>query len=729
MNDSVRRGFSIRTKLTLVALLLLLIPLMSYIYVRDMKVFLIKGQENALSLTARAVSTVLHDRPELFARKRKSAKQDEEKPDIYVVPLANYVRLDGQLEDWGDQISQASTIKETVAGDERDKIRHMLGYRGSYLYAFLEVTDENVVYRGREFLRTDNADHIRITIKSPNLAAKRYALTAREPGTMSVYLVDKEWVYPTDGKPSNDIRAELVETDSGYVVETRVPRFLLAGNAGIQIQVVDVDNADERGIQSIISTTASNDSDEFSRILLQTPEIDNILRGLNRSDARIWVLDSEKRVRTVVGNLSSRTTHVDKPPTSYLEWAKFYYKRALDYVFKLILDQPNTNIQDLSGDTESRSDQLLELALQGQSITDRRASLDNQTVIIMAAHPIWSGNSVIGSVVVEQSSNEVLSQQREALESVISVTLLVLLIVLSSMLFFASRLTLRIRRLRNSADNAIDRHGRIQVQQLVAESKAGDEVGDLSRSISNMLSRLAQYTHYLRGLPDTLSHEVSNPLNVVNSSLHNLATEHPLTQDSKYFKRAQNGLNRIRSILTNLTEAANLEQAMEAESFVLFDLVKLVGNYVEGYQSSNPEKSFTFKSLSKALFIEGTPDHIAQMLDKLVDNAMDFAQPGTDIVIRIRRDEEQALIDVINEGSELPDNMQERIFEPMVSLGRKDAQKSKLGMGLYVVRLIATYHGGRVTARNLRTRRGVIFTVSLPIAGGFLEPMKIAPKL
>ena len=57
------RGLSIRTKLLLVSLALLLIPWMGYQYVRDMKGFLLQGQENALSLTARAVSTVLHDRP------------------------------------------------------------------------------------------------------------------------------------------------------------------------------------------------------------------------------------------------------------------------------------------------------------------------------------------------------------------------------------------------------------------------------------------------------------------------------------------------------------------------------------------------------------------------------------------------------------------------------------------------------------------------------------------
>ena len=113
--------------------------------------------------------------------------------------------------------------------------------------------------------------------------------------------------------------------------------------------------------------------------------------------------------------------------------------------------------------------------------------------------------------------------------------------------------------------------------------------------------------------------------------------------------------------------------------------------------------------------VDGAPDYIAQLFDKLVDNAIDFAAPETAIVFKARRVEQMAQIDVINQGSSLPDNMAERIFEPLVSLGRKDAQKTRLGMGLYVVKLIASFHGGDVIARNLSNNNGVIFTISLPI--------------
>ena len=59
-------SLSLRTKLALVALVLLALPWAGYEYVREMERFLLEGEEQALLATARAVATALHDRPGLM---------------------------------------------------------------------------------------------------------------------------------------------------------------------------------------------------------------------------------------------------------------------------------------------------------------------------------------------------------------------------------------------------------------------------------------------------------------------------------------------------------------------------------------------------------------------------------------------------------------------------------------------------------------------------------------
>jgi len=719
----MRAALSIRTKLLLVAMLLLLVPWMSYEYVRQMKSFLLSGQEDALSLISSAVARVLHDRPELFTDDSDIPDPDSEQNEIYAAPLPNYIKLDGDLSDWGDKISQANTFRaesQEETNSNRISVNHLLGYRGNYIYALFQVTDDEVMFRKSSFLRVDAADHVRLTLQDPGRSEQRFTLIAGQPGRMSIYRMDENWQYPITGEPNYDLAADLDTTNNGYNVELRIPRFMLTSETRIRMAVADVDDPGTLALTALVATTPENEDDDFSRLLVQSPEISKILKGLDRADTRIWVIDDLKRPRTVVGDLltTDDLSVVPKPDASQTGWDYFigsldyYYKSILQGIFDYILERPTDRFADQT--PQQRNDAIIERALNGELLTDRRAS-EGQGTILMAAHPIYLGDDIPGAVVVEQSTNQVLKRQQEVLENVISVTLLVFLVVASALLFFASRLTMRIRRLRNATEVAIDRDGRIVSQRLNAEAKAGDEIGDLSRSVSNMLGRLAQYTSYLRGLPDTLAHEVSNPLNVVNSSLHNLSEEMPELAESKYMDRAKNGINRIGAILRNLTEAANLEQALQAEIRERLDLAEMMTNYVDGYSFSNPNQAFELIIHTRPLHVEVAADYIAQALDKLVDNAIDFAAPDTAIVLKLRRLDNFAQIDVINQGSRLPEAMAERIFEPLVSLGRKNAQKISLGMGLYVVKLIASFHGGDVIARNLLSSDGVIFSLSLPV--------------
>jgi signal transduction histidine kinase len=100
--------------------------------------------------------------------------------------------------------------------------------------------------------------------------------------------------------------------------------------------------------------------------------------------------------------------------------------------------------------------------------------------------------------------------------------------------------------------------------------------------------------------------------------------------------------------------------------------------------------------------LNGAPDLFAQMLDKLAANAADFAAPGTPISVTLQRVGDEAVLQFSNSGPPLPPEIAERLFDSMVS-ARKSATANDnphLGLGLYIVRLIAEFHGGRVSARN-----------------------------
>jgi len=113
------------------------------------------------------------------------------------------------------------------------------------------------------------------------------------------------------------------------------------------------------------------------------------------------------------------------------------------------------------------------------------------------------------------------------------------------------------------------------------------------------------------------------------------------------------------------------------------------------------------------------PDAIAQLLDKLVENANDFAPPGTPISVSLQARGRGHVLAVQNAGPPLPEAAVARLFDSMVTLreplaGGPAQDAAHLGLGLYIVRLVAEFHGGGVRAVNLPGGQGVRFEVELP---------------
>ena len=199
------------------------------------------------------------------------------------------------------------------------------------------------------------------------------------------------------------------------------------------------------------------------------------------------------------------------------------------------------------------------------------------------------------------------------------------------------------------------------------------------------------------------------------SSVDNLAL-HPLPDEVRvYIARAQEGLGRLASIITRMTEATRLEESLAEADRERFDLARVIIGCVDGYRAAYPGRVFELRVPSGEAPFFGAPDLIAQMLDKLCENAVEFAVADTPIVVALQQDETRYRIAVSNRGPALPETMQGRLFDSMVSVRAGSGDSAPhLGLGLYIVRLIAEFHGGRAIAANRTDGEGVTVSVTLP---------------
>ena len=286
------------------------------------------------------------------------------------------------------------------------------------------------------------------------------------------------------------------------------------------------------------------------------------------------------------------------------------------------------------------------------------------------------------------------------------------------MFAFAAWLALRLSRLRRASESALTRTGLVTT---FPDTRARDELGDVARSFSTLLARLNEYTGYLRTLAGKLAHEIRTPLTIVRSSLENLESEAQLPPGARtYLERARQGSERLSAILIAMGAATRVEEAISGAERTRFDLVPLIAAAVAAYRGAFPQRRFSAELPAEPVWLEAAPDLIVQMLDKLIDNAVDFSPAGAHYhrapearAWRRRARGRQPGRSTAAAAARQAVRVAVAIAPTWRPIAPDPDTRPHFGLGLYIVRLIAEFHGGEARAENLPDGSGVRFAVRL----------------
>jgi dedicated sortase system histidine kinase len=724
MNFKLKNPFGIRSKLVFLSSFLLVIPWLGYQYILVMEDYLRRGQEQTVLGMAQALASALNERPELFDEGSYSPARQSE--DLYVYPVFSPLSLnDGELIDWreyqqyevdygrDDYLRTSLNPLRVYEHDDSLSFKNMVGEYNGSLYAYFKVTDDKIVYRSRDALSVHRSDFLQISMLSKEgNDVNLFVVAPHEPEFLYPFKVREDFSDPIH---EERISGQWYETDDGYEIELQIPMEMLGDRLGFAL--FDVDDPESRTITTVVGTYKVADAERLGSLRLPTPEIDRIVAGMDHSNSRIQVVDRSGRVLLTVGDiqnatglqLSSRTA--DQQPNKYWIYIK---DKILNPLYYRILTKPSNDFIDELYSDVSRDGTHIDSALVGIANTQFRTLADTQTRLLEAAYPILANGEVMGAVVVDQNMNGLRTFRNQALESLFNTILAAMFLMTFGLFFFASRISSRIRGLRNQAENIIDDSGR--VQNTIVASRNSDEIGDLSRSFSNIVERLSQYTSYLENMSSRLSHELRTPVTVVRSSLENLGMTEKNENSAIYIERAEEGIKRLNLILTNMSEATRLEQMLQTSEKEKIDLNKVVHGCVEGYKLAYPEAKFERDALEYPILIRGVPEYIAQLLDKLVANAVEFSYKGQPITVYCHTMRDHAVVKITNAGPFLPEEMKGRLFESMISVRPQGKQKQPhLGIGLHIARIIADFHSGQISADNRPDKEGVIITLVVPL--------------
>jgi len=670
---------NLKRQLLLVSLLTLMLPWAGCEFIRETESALRRGQEQMLEATAGALANTMAQYDEEFPRQDDAFRVSDQ---LYLHELAGRPEVDGYFDDWSLGTGSLRSLRGTDG-----PIQFAVGLFDQTIYLYVRVIDHDVVYSNSQALVLDDGsrhtDRISLVSSNPPYRYETIAFAAEAPGKILSYRQSANGIA---SEPT--ITAHWQDTPGGYQLEARLPAAILGTHLGLVIHNTD-DTANPGTRSSSFSGRTPGPSVRLSSYL------NAVADRLVKAPLRLIVTDADGWRIAAAGALSARS-----PSGGRLGIARRVYG---------LLVEPGENAASAEPDPSGREQQTyVSSALQGNATPDWFRSDESGRAIVAVAAPITANGKTLGSVVLQQGTDAILSLTNEGLARLINVTLIATLLVAGTLLGYATWLSRRIRQLSVAAEAALDNES---LQSALPSALAGDEVGDLSRSFSNVLKQLGDYNEYLRSLASKLSHELRTPLAIVTSSLENLEHE-PLNDASVgYTTRAREGADRLRRILSAMSEASRVEELMADFEPEPFDLRAVLESTLNAYRDVYKHRSFSFDCDLGEAKMSGSPELLIQLLDKLVENAVDFSGKGDTIAIGLAASDSGLEMSVTNPGPPLPERMRSQLFDSMVSV-RAGKDSRHLGLGLYVARLIAAGHGGRLDADNVEG--GVVFRVSLP---------------
>jgi two-component system OmpR family sensor kinase len=243
----------------------------------------------------------------------------------------------------------------------------------------------------------------------------------------------------------------------------------------------------------------------------------------------------------------------------------------------------------------------------------------------------------------------------------------------------------------------------------------------LARQRATMAAAAAERDAMVRAANDRLrflmrlDHELKNPLTAIRAGLANIEQAGAA---GPALESVSAQASRITRLLGDLRKLADLEtREIETVPVDLPGLLQEVGEAVAAIPAA-AERDIQW-SVPQAPWplpvIEGDRDLLFIALQNLIANAVKFSAPGDRVEVRSSEDDDWVLLEVADTGIGIPD---EEIGEVWQELARGRAARSLpgTGIGLALVRVVVTRHGGRIAIRS-RDGQGTVVSIRLPVQG------------
>jgi two-component system sensor histidine kinase CreC len=245
---------------------------------------------------------------------------------------------------------------------------------------------------------------------------------------------------------------------------------------------------------------------------------------------------------------------------------------------------------------------------------------------------------------------------------------------------------------------------------------AKTELLDMGLAFENMRASLAGQT-YVEQYVRALTHEIKSPISAIRGAAE-ILENHSLedAQRERFMGNLRTETQRIQDLVDRMLELSELELRRALPTIADVALTPILRSALEAQAPQLQNKQLTTQlSLDEATHVQGDEFLLHLALSNLISNAIEWSPQGAALRVSCSTDANKVEVRIEDQGPGIPDFARERVFERFYSLTRPDTGRKSTGLGLNLVREIATLHHGEIHLDN-REQGGLLARLTLPAA-------------
>lgn len=240
------------------------------------------------------------------------------------------------------------------------------------------------------------------------------------------------------------------------------------------------------------------------------------------------------------------------------------------------------------------------------------------------------------------------------------------------------------------------------------------ETYELAEAINGMAGTLQEQEYLRRQLTDDIAHELRTPVTNISSYME-MMIEDVMEPTPERLKSCYDELSRLSELIADLERLEKVESdkiVLEKEDI---DLYSLSESILQGFSTKLEEKNISALLVGDEISIFADRVRMGQVIANLLSNAIKYTDENGKIMVTVRRDGNNALLVVEDNGIGIPEEDQTRVFERFYRTDKSRARKTGgAGIGLSISKAIVQAHGGTITCES-ESGTGSSFIVKIPL--------------